>query len=242
MRWTSAKYHDLFDRKQNIEFFTEMAKDAGRVLDVGAGTGRLSIAMALAGAQVTSVEQDANFRALMKRNIEEQPKEVRTRIDIIKGDILNFSTARRFPMIILSGVLESFFKRAQRFDVLKRFHELLNSGGRLVFDLLSINIGEFSIKEVDRIEDNGTEYIRKMACTIDKILNVAKIRYVYETYVSGNYYDQVDETIEIAMVQPREISEGLMEAGFRDFNFYGGYDRRPYDLYARTLVVEAWKK
>ena len=61
-------------------------------------------------------------------------------------------------------------------------------------------------------------------------------------HLSEEMIKEVDEILEIAMVQPREISEGLMEAGFRDFNFYGGYDRRPYDLYARTLVVEAWKK
>jgi hypothetical protein len=41
MRWTSAKYQDLFDRKQNIEFFTELAAQAGRVLDIGAGAGRI---------------------------------------------------------------------------------------------------------------------------------------------------------------------------------------------------------
>lgn len=242
MRWTSAKYHDLFDRKKNIEFFTELAKDAGRVLDVGAGTGRLSIAMAKAGARVAAVEQDANLRALMKQNIKKLPKDVRSRIDILRGDVLNISTGRRFPLIILSGTLESCFTRDQRFELLKRFHETLEPGGHLVFDLWSINMGEFSLKEVDRIADDSTEYIRKMACSIDKLQNIAKIRYIYETYVSGNYYDQVEETQEIAMVQPREISEGLMEAGFRDFNFYGGYDRRPYDLYSRILVIEAWKK
>ncbi len=242
MRWTAAKYCDYFDRKQNIGFFTTLAAEAGRVLDIGAGTGRISIAMAEAGAKVTAVEPDPNFRAMFKQNIDTYPKDVQKNIEMMRGDMLNFSTARRFPLIILAGVFESLYSKDQRFSALQRFHEMLEPGGRLVFDLLSVNIGDFPLKEVDRITEGNEQYIRKMACKIDKTEKVARIRFIYETHVSGNFFDEVEEIRVVALVEPREVSEGLIEAGFRDFQFYGGYDRRPYDLYARTLVVEAWEK
>jgi hypothetical protein len=198
--------------------------------------------MAEAGATVTAVEPNANFRGLLKQNLSEYPMEVQNRVEIMRGDVLNFHSARLYPLIILSGVFETLYTRDERFTTLKRFHEMLEPGGRLVFDLISVSIGEFHLKEVDRVADGNEEYVRKMACTIDKIDKVARLQYVYVTYVSGNFYDQVEEKQEVALVEPKEVSEGLMEAGFRDFSFYGGYDRKPYDLYSRTLVVEAWKK
>lgn len=36
----SAHLYDLFDRKENVDFFLRYANEAGEILDVGAGTGR----------------------------------------------------------------------------------------------------------------------------------------------------------------------------------------------------------
>ena len=38
-----AHLYDLFDRKENVEFFFHYASAAGEILDVGAGTGRITI-------------------------------------------------------------------------------------------------------------------------------------------------------------------------------------------------------
>ncbi|MFP4050951.1 MAG: hypothetical protein ACLFVB_04340 [Thermoplasmata archaeon] len=36
----SAHLYDLFDNKENIEFFKSYAEEVDKILDVGAGTGR----------------------------------------------------------------------------------------------------------------------------------------------------------------------------------------------------------
>jgi len=38
-----AYLYDLFDRKENIEFFYHYAAQAKEILDVGAGTGRIAL-------------------------------------------------------------------------------------------------------------------------------------------------------------------------------------------------------
>lgn len=41
----SAHLYDIFDAKDNIDFFAHYASDAGEILDVGAGTGRIAVPM-----------------------------------------------------------------------------------------------------------------------------------------------------------------------------------------------------
>ena len=48
----SAHLYDLFDRKENVEFFHHYAAKAGEILDVGAGTGRIAIPLARRGISV----------------------------------------------------------------------------------------------------------------------------------------------------------------------------------------------
>ena len=52
----AAHLYDLFDKKENIEFFYQYAKDAGEILDIGAGTGRIAIPLAERGIKVYCVE------------------------------------------------------------------------------------------------------------------------------------------------------------------------------------------
>jgi len=37
-----AHLYDLFDKKENIEFFLHYDLEAGQILDIGAGTGRIA--------------------------------------------------------------------------------------------------------------------------------------------------------------------------------------------------------
>lgn len=48
----AAHLYDLFDQKANIEFFFHFAFQAGEILDIGAGTGRIAIPLAERGVTV----------------------------------------------------------------------------------------------------------------------------------------------------------------------------------------------
>ena len=58
----SAHLYDLFDTKPNVAFFACYAREAGDVLDIGAGTGRIAIPVAEQGVKVYAVEPSPAMR------------------------------------------------------------------------------------------------------------------------------------------------------------------------------------
>ncbi|MFX1249071.1 MAG: class I SAM-dependent methyltransferase, partial [Promethearchaeota archaeon] len=58
----AAHLYDLFDTKKNIDFFYQYGKEAGKILDIGAGTGRIAIPLALKGIKVVCIEPSPAMR------------------------------------------------------------------------------------------------------------------------------------------------------------------------------------
>jgi len=64
----NAHLYDLFDQKENIEFFYHYASRPVRALDVGDGTGRIAIPLAERGLEICCVEPSPAMRADMTLN------------------------------------------------------------------------------------------------------------------------------------------------------------------------------
>ena len=57
-----AHLYDLFDKKENVEFFLHYGLEAGEILDIGAGTGRIAIPLAEKGIKVFCIEPSPAMR------------------------------------------------------------------------------------------------------------------------------------------------------------------------------------
>jgi len=70
----SAHLYDLFDRKENVEFFYRYGARAGEVLDVGAGTGRIAIPLAERGVKLCCVEPSPAMRREFAKKLAWRPE------------------------------------------------------------------------------------------------------------------------------------------------------------------------
>jgi len=68
----TAHLYDLFDTKQNIDFYCHYAAASGEILDIGAGTGRIAIPMAERGTRVYCVEPSPAMRKEFERKLSQQ--------------------------------------------------------------------------------------------------------------------------------------------------------------------------
>jgi SAM-dependent methyltransferase len=96
---------DLYDLLSDgvagdVAYFSKLAAKAGRVLELAAGTGRVTIPMARAGAKVTGLElAQAMLDAAAEKLTSEKP-ELRKRVKLVQGDMRDFDLGT-FPLIVI---------------------------------------------------------------------------------------------------------------------------------------------
>ena len=130
----SAHLYDLFDRKENVEFFYRYGARAGEVLDVGAGTGRIAIPLAERGVKLCCVEPSPAMRREFEKKLARRP-ELRDAIHLVAGDARSFDVGRTFPAAFLSGCFDHFLDEEERLASLRNVGRHLVTGGVLVFDV-----------------------------------------------------------------------------------------------------------
>ncbi|UCF59941.1 MAG: class I SAM-dependent methyltransferase, partial [Anaerolineaceae bacterium] len=108
-----AHLYDLFDLKENIPFFSHYALQAGEILDIGAGTGRIAIPIAEQGVAVTCVEPSPAMRNEFQHKLSQHPH-LQDRITLLAGDAQSFNVGRQFPAAFLSGSFDHLLDDDER--------------------------------------------------------------------------------------------------------------------------------
>ena len=149
-----AHLYDLFDDKDNLDFFRKYAHPVQEVLDVGAGTGRIAMTLARAGTRLTCVEPSPAMRRQFRLKLASEP-EVKGRIEIIEGSAEGFKAGKVFELAILSGCFDHFLNDCERLAALRNIAGHLKPAGRLVMDSFLGLMGESSLKPAGEVVRDG---------------------------------------------------------------------------------------
>ncbi|HEY5923551.1 MAG TPA: methyltransferase [Kofleriaceae bacterium] len=149
-------------RRADIAFYRELARqrlgDGGRILELGAGSGRMTIALARAGHDVVAVDSSPQMLAQLRARVAALPNVVAKRITVVEGDLRTFDVAlaahgvtrgsakrprdakRRsdvtFPLVLaVFNVLEHLYTRVEVDACLSRVAAHLAPGGAFAFDV-----------------------------------------------------------------------------------------------------------
>lgn len=111
--------HGQMEYITTMEYIHRFAKNGAKILEVGAGTGRYSIALAKEGYQVTSVELVENNLEVLKKNSSNL-----NNLQAFQGDALNLSkfADSEFDVTLLFGPLYHLYEKA---DVNKAIDEAI---------------------------------------------------------------------------------------------------------------------
>lgn len=121
----------------DLDYYRQWAeRQGGPVLELACGTGRISLPLARDGVSVVGLDRSLDMLGVFKEKLAREPEPVQSRVELIHGDMTDFSLGRKFPLIIVplysfthlteSRARENFFARAWRH---------LQPGGVLVMEL-----------------------------------------------------------------------------------------------------------
>lgn len=138
--YEDGRYYDQAYRRRrhDVRFYTEVAiRWGGPVLELGAGTGRVALAIAQAGIEVVGVEAMEPMLRRAEDRLRRLPRAARDRVELRRGSIERLRLRRRFPLVIAPfNVWMHLYTRQQIERGFATVRHHLTPGGRFVFDVL----------------------------------------------------------------------------------------------------------
>lgn len=247
----SAHLYDLFDTKENIDFFYHYAAESGEILDVGAGTGRIALPLARRGIDVTCVEPSPAMRREFRRKLEQEPEFgtrtsrpplMRERINLVAGGATTFDLGRTFPAAFLSGSFDHLLDDEERLVALQNLHRHLRVGGVLVFDLFLGLMKDSPLSPAGTVSTSTGEIRRFVG---GRVLpgQRKETLLVFEVYEASGYalVERIEERSLVGLTTREAVHNLLKKVGFEVRQEWGDYDFTPYSVGEPLLIIEAVK-
>ncbi len=235
-----AHLYDLFDTKENIEFFFRYVSQAKEILDIGAGTGRIAFPLAEKGVNVFCVEPSPAMRREFLKKLAAR-RDLLEHISLIAGSAMSFELDRTFPAAFLSGSFDHFLDDQERLSSLVNINRHLDPNGKLVFDVLLELMKDKPLSPAGSVKKNDLEYRRFVG---EKLLPDGKgeTLLVFETYESGKLIERIEERSLVGIIDRKKLHRLLRETGFVVKREFSNYYFTKFQNGDSLLIVEAIKK
>jgi len=201
---------------EDVTFYVEEAlASGGPVVELGAGTGRITLPIAAAGIPVIGVDTSEGMLAVCREAA--LAAGVAELVDLRLGDLREPPVAERVPLVICPfRALLHMETEDDRRRALGAAHTLLEPGGRFIFDV-------FEPDDEDIATTNGLWLEREPG-----IWERADWDRDARTLTLSVRGPDATSTLELAWISAPEWHALLSAAGFELEALYGWFDRRPH--------------
>ena len=258
--WTSSMTYqpELYDLvtpsalQGDVDWYRSRARESGGpVLELGAGTGRVTLAIADDGVEIHALDADRGMLDALESKLAARSADVRARVTTVHGDMRTFDLAGRFALIIcpfrafLHNVTE-----ADQLACLARVRQHLRPSGRFAFNVFHPSLtfmaqnagplaGVWRCGETRSLPSGGW-VVPSDASRYDTVRQVVHSMHRYEVYGPDGTLERTSMLrLELAFLYPADIRRLLATAGFRDVIIKGGFDGREFSRDGDELVVES---
>jgi SAM-dependent methyltransferase len=242
------QYYDHAYKRHNhdLQFYVALARRArGPVLELGAGTGRVTLALARAGIPVVGLDQSRDMLARAKTRVAKEPREVQERIELRAGDLRRARLRRKFDLVIAPFNL--FMHLYTRQDIergLATVRAHLSPRGRFAFDVLLPDLGALR-RDPARVyrcrpvfdPTDGKHHAYGESYAYDAVRQVQKVRMMFQRLDRPEI--ERDVPLSLRCYFPEELSALLHYNGFSMAARYGDFARGPLTSQSESQIVVA---
>ncbi len=240
------KMGDFYDFLYSEDFdsgfyLNEARKCSGKVLELGCGTGRITIKLMKAGIDITGLDISEKMLELLQENTGKEGLEAKTHL----GDMRNFKIPEKFGLAIFP--YRSFLHlltNGDRKKTLENVYSHLEKGGKVILHIFNPSREELnSTGKLHRIDTNTVKKDGK------KFVLDWFMRYYSESRTADYVIEVIDNEgdkvnrfeMRISFVSAEELKNILEECGFSNIKIYGGFDYERFNEFCQEVVVVAEK-
>jgi SAM-dependent methyltransferase len=240
--------------RRDVPFWQRVAAEAkGPVLELGCGTGRVSIPLARAGVNLVGIDRSAPMLARALARTPRTPRTPRTsgtlrtpaRPSFVRGDIRALPFAQRgFAMVLAPyGILQSLIRERDLGATLESVARVIRPGGTFGIDLVPDvpNWREYK----NKVQLKGTMRGGVSLTLVESVRQDPKRRLTTfeQRYIERRGVKTKEHAFELTFrtLSVSQMARRLESAGFRVGSVLGDYGGRPWDARADVWIILAQK-
>lgn len=230
---------DLYDLqyaayRDDIPFYLRLADElGGPVLELGAGTGRVTAALARAGHAVVAVDAAPAMLARAGRRLPEGAT-----VELVEADMRELDLGREFPLVIAPfNTLMHAYTVPDQDRTLTGVRRHLVPGGTFAFDLFRPHLGQLGVVRREPTWAGLGEHI-DLFLVQDHDPDAQLLESVY--YLDVRSPDGAITRRRTRLLQRYyhrfELERALAQAGFGRVRLFGGFDRGRLEASSALMV------
>jgi len=236
-----ADYYDespvVKGRLQDVVFYRDAARDFGDpVLELGCGTGRITMALAEAGKRITGLDLSERMleRAVKKRAA--LFVEARERVHLVQGNMAGFDLGEKFRLVIIPfRPFQHLLEVHQQMNCLECVRKHLAPGGRLILDVFQtdaerlhdpVHMREALVTEYNTADGRQVRISERVAA-FHRAEQVNDVEMIYSVAHPGGRKERLVFAWPLRYFFRYEVEHLLARCGFQVAAEYGNFDRTP---------------
>ena len=243
---------DLIEDPGDLDLYVALARrTGGPILELAAGTGRLTVPLAEAGFDVTGVDLDPAMLVRARRRVSSTPASAARRVTLVESDLLDLDLPAAGSFALGFIALNTLFLLATRDRQRAAVRVLaahLASGGLAVVDVWLPDTDDLArldgrlIFEYERLEPETGLHVTKVAAgRHDATTGVVDLVSVFEEGTAGTAPVRWIRRDVLRLVTPDELRTMAEDAGLVVEELAGGYDLEPIRPGSDRAVLVARK-
>ncbi len=213
---------------------------AGRILELAAGSGRITRALLALGRPVTAVDSSAEMLQLLQAKVSTPAFNPRgTKIELLTADMSRLDLDGEYGCIVLGASSVTLLHREDRRQLFRRVRRGLTPDGRFLLTVLNADSQQGS-EEYDAgatVSPMGDDAFLITAESRDSVNGARHVTMIHVSFNNGGTYHSTAYASDVAFVSNSLIEEELLGEGLTIL------DRRPVRIAAPTPAlkdIELW--
>lgn len=240
----TAHLYDLHHSRhaEDLSFWLDLAAEAGGpILELGCGTGRVLLPLALAGHTVYGLDRDAAMLRVLRRNF---PHAASSNVFVFQADLAAFCLSERFKLILLPCNTYSTLSGTQRAKCLERVRKHLGTLGVFAASLpnpvLLRGLPERSDPEVEEaFLDPETANPIQVSSSWERRAGHFDLSWHYDRLFPDGRVQRLTVHTRHELNPVDTYIQELHAAGFTSIETYGDFDHSEYDSSSPALILKA---
>jgi SAM-dependent methyltransferase len=247
-----ADYYDyvpVVAGRRDVDFYVAATQSYGDpVLELGCGTGRVTLALAKAGFRVTGIDLSERMLARCSEKRAALPTEVRERVHLIQADMTRFDLGEQSRLVIIPfRPFQHLLETQQQIDCLECARRHLALGGKLIADFFQTDPRrmhdpafqqESEAAQEFEVPDGRRVKMRDRVAAFHRAEQRNDVEMIYYVRHPDGREERLVFAFTVRYFFRYEVEHLLARCGFRVVALYGDFDRSPLaDSSAEMIFV-----